>query len=584
MTVNIRGSLAPGEIRTISPAPIDLSTLSASPSYVYPLKIELRSDLTPVATIRTPVVFLNLPPGRNRADTPLTLAWTFVLDGPVLRRADGTFDEAAVRALLEPGGTLRGEVDALSTLVGTRSRVPVDVSVSPLLLAQLEQLASGYRATSGGSTQTVPAGVDDAAVARDVLDRLRQVLRSRSVEVSALPYAGPNIPALLSAGLDGDLGSQIAVGRSVVERIGGVTPAPNVIRPVGSLLDQQSLVQLSRDGFDLFVLDAPSVLRQPQEKEFAQPATAALQVGPEPGQTVTAAVPDPGFQSLLASGFLASDPHLAAQALLGELAQIWLERPGVARSVAVAFTEETPVSGKLFEPFVQEAAAAPWLRPRSLTSMARRFPPSGQPATLVPQVGEAFPTWYVGLLGQAHADLDSFRSMLAGSSAVSSELQSTLLTAESADFAARDGFGASYASSVRARVRREFGKVGLDTSPVVTLTSHGGVIPVGITSATGYPIRVEVRLFASHLDPSRDFQQVEVGGKSKPLLFHVRAKTTGRFPVQVQIQTPSGRPLRAAQLVVRSTAYNLVALIITIGAAVFLLAWWARRFLPRKTA
>jgi hypothetical protein len=77
---------------------------------------------------------------------------------------------------------------------------------------------------------------------------------------------------------------------------------------------------------------------------------------------------------------------------------------------------------------------------------------------------------------------------------------------------------------------------------------------------------------------------VEVGGKSKPLLFHVRAKTTGRFPVQVQIQTPSGRPLRAAQLVVRSTAYNLVALIITIGAAVFLLAWWARRFLPRKTA
>ena len=75
-----------------------------------------------------------------------------------------------------------------------------------------------------------------------------------------------------------------------------------------------------------------------------------------------------------------------------------------------------------------------------------------------------------------------------------------------------------------------------------------------------------------------------MGGRSRPLLFHVRAKTTGRFPVQVQIRTPSGHPLRATQLVVRSTAYNLVALVITIGAAVFLLAWWARRFVPRKTA
>jgi len=36
-------------------------------------------------------------------------------------------------------------------------------------------------------------------------------------------------------------------------------------------------------------------------------------------------------------------------------------------------------------------------------------------------------------------------------------------------------------------------------------------------------------------------------------------------------------------LIVRSTAYNRVALLVTLGAAVVLLALWARRFVPRRT-
>jgi len=34
---------------------------------------------------------------------------------------------------------------------------------------------------------------------------------------------------------------------------------------------------------------------------------------------------------------------------------------------------------------------------------------------------------------------------------------------------------------------------------------------------------------------------------------------------------------------VRSTAYNRVALLITIGAALLALVVWARRFVPRRT-
>jgi hypothetical protein len=46
--------------------------------------------------------------------------------------------------------------------------------------------------------------------------------------------------------------------------------------------------------------------------------------------------------------------------------------------------------------------------------------------------------------------------------------------------------------------------------------------------------------------------------------------------------SPSGRPIGEARLVVRSTAYNRIALVITIGAALVLLLLWARRFVPGR--
>jgi hypothetical protein len=46
--------------------------------------------------------------------------------------------------------------------------------------------------------------------------------------------------------------------------------------------------------------------------------------------------------------------------------------------------------------------------------------------------------------------------------------------------------------------------------------------------------------------------------------------------------SPSGRMIGEATLVVRSTAYNRIALLITIGAALVLLLVWARRFAPGR--
>ena len=55
--------------------------------------------------------------------------------------------------------------------------------------------------------------------------------------------------------------------------------------------------------------------------------------------------------------------------------------------------------------------------------------------------------------------------------------------------------------------------------------------------------------------------------------------------MRVLVQTPGGEAtIVQTQIVVRSTAYNRVALLLTIGAALFLAVWWGRRFLPRRTS
>jgi hypothetical protein len=65
------------------------------------------------------------------------------------------------------------------------------------------------------------------------------------------------------------------------------------------------------------------------------------------------------------------------------------------------------------------------------------------------------------------------------------------------------------------------------------------------------------------------------------------ADDSGTFPLRVSLLTPnSGSTINSSRLAIRSTAYNLLAVAITIGAGVFLFGWWTvgavRRRLPRS--
>jgi hypothetical protein len=95
---------------------------------------------------------------------------------------------------------------------------------------------------------------------------------------------------------------------------------------------------------------------------------------------------------------------------------------------------------------------------------------------------------------------------------------------------------------------------------------------------------VSVRLVSPHLSGSPQSSMVLKADSTQIVNFDVQLNTSGRFDVNVEVTSPSGRVINTGKLIVRSTAYNRFALLITIGAAMLALLVWARRFVPRRTS
>jgi hypothetical protein len=130
-----------------------------------------------------------------------------------------------------------------------------------------------------------------------------------------------------------------------------------------------------------------------------------------------------------------------------------------------------------------------------------------------------------------------------------------------------------------------FGAISVESADVITLTSStGSGVPVTVRNDAEEALRVSVQLVSEGLSgtPTRDLELRP--GEEQTVTFRVDLLRTGRFLVELQVLAPAGRVIQRERLVLRSTVYNRIALVITIAAALVLLALWARRFLPRRTS
>jgi hypothetical protein len=563
------GTLEPGQSRTFTIRQGMDQLVQRGESALYPLRVELRSHDLPVGILRTPNVFLI-----ERPLVPLNLAWTWVLSEPLQYDPSGVFQPGTIETDLASGGRIDALVEALA---GIRKK-PVDVVVSPTLLDQLKRMAGGYSVSTGdGRTRSVPKGTAGSADAARVLARLREVASHEGVELVAYPLGDPSLPALLRGGMDGDLDTLIADGQQMITSTLGRSAASDVARPPGSALDLLTLPKLAAMGARTVLVD-PGFLAFPK---FLAPPTVKLTSGTS---SLTAILPDPEVQALSRTN--ASDPRLGAQLALGELAATWLELPGTpGRGAAVMVPEKLSAPIGFYSAFASLVRASPWLQPSTASAFTAAIPPNLR-RPVPSRVYPAFPPLYVERLERAKSALAHFGKVIHGDTPLVDRLRRNLLLADSGAFLANASAGQQFIGSVDASARQVYGRIGISTS-VVTLTSRAGFIPLTLENGSGYTVSVVLQFIS---DRRLEFS----GGATRPLTLQPRDRTitvgvkslaNGRIPIRVQLVTPGQflpEVIAERSVVVRSTAYNRVALFVTIGAALFLLAWWGRRFLPRR--
>ena len=120
----------------------------------------------------------------------------------------------------------------------------------------------------------------------------------------------------------------------------------------------------------------------------------------------------------------------------------------------------------------------------------------------------------------------------------------------------------------------------------VTLTSRRAHIPVTFQNASAEPIRVRVHLRSDKLSfPEGATHDVVLEPRNNTLQFVVEARTSGAFPMLIEVTSPDGAlSLGTIRLTVRSTAVSGAALAVTVGAGVFLVGWWGNHIRRARKA
>ena len=525
-----------------------------------------------VASLTTFVV--DLP---ARVAQPLRTALLVPVREPTHRNPAGDFVDDKLAGLLAPDGSLGAVAAELA-----RPRAPAaTLVVDAMLVDDVTAMPGGWRLRQGGKRTTVPPGDPRSRHAVTFLQSLKKAASGRPL--AAFPYGNADLPALVAAGSGAWAGDAIQSGRDALTNRLGTAPDPALAWPVDGAVDGALLRTLEQARATVVVLD-PRHLPAPPTGVTAN-ATVDLGGGRDPQRAL---VGDVGLSAALADPGAADAPAEWAQRILAETAVTWLERPNseAPRGILLAPPQSWRPTPASFRSLARGLGAAPWLRLQPASTLAADVPQG-------PQEGErrlatvtaadrnlGLPPSYIDRIEQTRSTLDSFRRAVGNDfTPASGSLEQDLLIAQSSDWrppAAR-ARGRGFVRAVTTAIRGVYRRVEVGTTPV-TLTARRGTIPVTVNNASEERVTVVLRLTSPKVDlPAASDPFVLEPGRRTTQLLPVGTRTTGSFPIRVDVLTPDGREVIAAgEIRLVSTAFNRVALGLTGGAVGALLLWWWR--------
>lgn len=547
----------------------DLPSIPVTDVGVHPLTVQLRVEgaEAPTDSLVTHLVVLNEddPPAR------LAVAWIWPIEVGEALAPDGR-PAPALEEAIAPAGHLAQFTDAL----GNAPDVPVTLAPTPATIDAWTLLAAAGGDTTPETTAG-PEGGDPSVLAAQRLDTLRTAAALPSRQVLAGPYAPADFTSLVAADLEIEVGRQLARGVDVLRDVLAIRPDPRTF--MGSHLDAPALTALRDAGVDRLVVE-PALL----EPVFSNLTPARPFELRSSGRTFDTAVVDATLSRLLlppAAGdeSSAEQPTEAAlaQRLLAGLVTVALEAPGEERGVVVAAPATWNPSADLLVTVLQGMAGHPALRAVTVDAFFGRIDRAGG-ETAARTLSATSPE---GLrispdrVRDARRRIQSLASMTGEDAPeVATADRLFLLATAAATRSAADAV--EYLDGVDAVIGDVAAAVRLPTEPSVTLTAQRARIPISFVNDSGSTLQVQIRLTSDRLlFPEGERHDVELPPRTSTLQFTVEARTSGSFPMSVEVTSPDGRLLVGSlTMTVRSTAVSGVALTLTVGAGVFLVGWW----------
>lgn len=561
---------------TTTPEDLRLSETGA-----YPLLVNVNGQprSEPESRVGEQVVLL---PYLESPPTAVTqLSWLWPLVAPPERNAAGVFTGTDLASSLGPDGRLGQALSAIEATPNpdgsTSMPTPVTLAVDPALLEGVQILAAGdYQLLVGGQQQTSSVGSADAA---NWLTRLRAL--AASLPVVALPYADPDIAALISRGEGRAVERLLPDGRSgdLVEQILGVAPELSIAWPPdGSAGNPAVLDMLAERGVtEVVAAEATTFVDGPGEATLDAVSTVQTRSGP-----IRALVADHVLSELTQVDV--SGPGTQAmteQRFLAELVVIAAEAPARSHHLLLApprdFVPETASA------LIRATAGQRWLGIEQLTELGSAVETEAARSLLSPAPGtNAIPEAQLAPLISAMRARDDFASALTSPATDLLGIDRALARAATSNRSPNSGLGQAAVQDVLFAVAGLSATVGIvpPASGTYSLASADAPLVLTVRNDNPFTVEVTIRLAPRGAPGVTTTNVVRVLPAQARTTIQVPANVqrSGVFTVIASASTPEGTPLGApVQLRVQSTVYGPVAIAITFGAGALLALLFARR-------
>lgn len=329
-----------------------------------------------------------------------------------------------------------------------------------------------------------------------------------------------------------------------------------------SPINSDAANSLLNQGYENFVVRESNLSSSSRSTSVARPFQ--LRVG---NDTVPAIQADNGL-----SGHFDERGVLGAHQLLADLAVLWNDYPSQERVFVVEPPRSWQLDPEFLQVYLQALNASPVATAVSLQN-AFELPKEGTTRSFSAPSDDDNPS-LPSDLNQQRRQLDGFTSMVEEDNVVLGNFQRSLLSSESLRLSEDER--ENNIDNWDDTFDKQLAAIRLPAERSIRLTARDGEIPISVQNDTGYPVKVNLRLSGDQIAfPEGRQRTIEVPLQQVTDRFAIEARTSGAFPVQVEMTSPDGTlSLYESRVTVRSTATSGVGVFLTAGSLGFLVLWW----------